>query len=213
MALNHACRFGVRPCVAHSTQGVNIQRRLAVLDYRDRYVFRVALTNARIVDLDPLVHGLPGGMRLRMGTWAPLLDLPRRPRADVADPALLRRPNGHHPIQGTQDRPTANLPIERQRIHASLPPARVAARVSQRPLLQSVASHATAQRLTGATDAAIGGATEPGPPKELVLPPREHSDAEPTPPIEPRICPHCHQGRLVFIRTLAPHTPQQAMAA
>jgi hypothetical protein len=31
----------------------------------------------------------------------------------------------------------------------------------------------------------------------------------PVPPIEPRICPHCQQGRLIFIRTL---TRQQAMA-
>ena len=31
---------------------------------------------------------------------------------------------------------------------------------------------------------------------------------EPVPPIEPLICPHCHQGRLIFIRTL---TRQQAM--
>jgi hypothetical protein len=23
------------------------------------------------------------------------------------------------------------------------------------------------------------------------------------PPIEPRICPHCHQARLIFIRMLA----------
>jgi hypothetical protein len=53
---------------------------------------------------------------------------------------------------------------------------------------------------------------EPGPLPELVLSSREYSDAEPMPPIEPRICPHCHQGRLVFIRTLGPHTPQQAMA-
>jgi hypothetical protein len=53
---------------------------------------------------------------------------------------------------------------------------------------------------------------EPGPPQELVLSSREYSGAEPMPPIEPRICPHCHQGRLVFIRTLGPHTPQQAMA-
>ena len=51
-----------------------------------------------------------------------------------------------------------------------------------------------------------------GPPPELVLPSLEQSGAEPTPPIEPRICPHCHQGRLVFIRVLTRHSPRQAMA-
>ena len=70
-----------------------------------------------------------------------------------------RRPNGHHPIQGTQDRPTANLPTERRRIHAPLPPARAAARVPQGPLLRPVASRATPQRRPGAADAAIPGAT------------------------------------------------------
>jgi hypothetical protein len=34
------------------------------------------------------------------------------------------------------------------------------------------------------------------------------ADAEPVPLIEPMICPHCHQGRLIFIRTL---TRSQAM--
>jgi Putative transposase len=46
---------------------------------------------------------------------------------------------------------------------------------------------------------------EPGPPPGLVLSSREYSDTEPMPPIE-------HQGRLIFIRTLGPHTPRQAMA-
>jgi len=40
-------------------------------------------------------------------------------------------------------------------------------------------------------------------------PPLVPPGAEPVPPIEPRICPHCHQGRLVFIRML---TPLRAMA-
>jgi hypothetical protein len=47
------------------------------------------------------------------------------------------------------------------------------------------------------------------PPLEPVLPPPEQPGAEPTSQIEPRICPHCHQGRLIFIRRL---TPRQAMA-
>jgi hypothetical protein len=40
------------------------------------------------------------------------------------------------------------------------------------------------------------------------VPPPEPIDAEPVPPIEPMICPHCQQGRLIFIRRLS---PQQAL--
>ena len=47
--------------------------------------------------------------------------------------------------------------------------------------------------------------TQDGPAAPPLVPP----GVEPMPPIEPRICPHCHQGRLFFIRRL---TPQQAMA-
>ena len=47
------------------------------------------------------------------------------------------------------------------------------------------------------------------PPQEPVTPSLESPGAEPTPTAEPLICPHCHQGRLIFIRTL---TPRQAMA-
>ena len=45
-------------------------------------------------------------------------------------------------------------------------------------------------------------------PLDFVVPPLETTDAEPTPSIEPLICPHC-QGRLIFIRMLS---PRQAMA-
>ena len=38
------------------------------------------------------------------------------------------------------------------------------------------------------------------------------SGAAPTLPIEPWICPHCHHGQLIFIRTLPRNTPRQAMA-
>ena len=47
------------------------------------------------------------------------------------------------------------------------------------------------------------------PPQDSVGPPLEPSSAEPMPPVEPLICPHCHQGQLIFIRTLS---PRQAMA-
>jgi hypothetical protein len=45
-------------------------------------------------------------------------------------------------------------------------------------------------------------------PQEPIDPPLAPPVAEPVPPIEPLICPHCHQGRMIFIRRL---TRQQAM--
>ena len=53
---------------------------------------------------------------------------------------------------------------------------------------------------------------EPSPPPELVLPSRGPSDPEPTSSIEPRICPHCHHGQLIFVRTLPRNTPCHAKA-
>ena len=47
------------------------------------------------------------------------------------------------------------------------------------------------------------------PPMDPVAPPREPPSADATPLPEPLICPHCRQGRLIFIRTL---TSRQAMA-
>jgi hypothetical protein len=71
-----------------------------------------------------------------------------------------RRENGHDPIQGPQDRPRANLPTERRRVHAPLPPARAAARLPQGPLLRSVASRTTPRCRTGAADVATPGAAQ-----------------------------------------------------
>jgi Putative transposase len=51
-----------------------------------------------------------------------------------------------------------------------------------------------------------------GSPPEPDLPSSEQPGAEPTQPIEPRICPRCYQGRLVFVRTVSQHTPWHAMA-
>jgi hypothetical protein len=47
------------------------------------------------------------------------------------------------------------------------------------------------------------------PPLDPVAPPLKPSSADPTPLAEPLICPHCRQGRLIFIRTLI---SRQAMA-
>jgi hypothetical protein len=41
-----------------------------------------------------------------------------------------------------------------------------------------------------------------GPLRETAVPP-DPIEAALAPAIEPRICPHCHQGRLIFIRTFA----------
>jgi hypothetical protein len=60
----------------------------------------------------------------------------------------------------------------------------------------------------GAADAATPGAThcrvDARPCCPLPVPP----SVGPVPPIEPRVCPHCQQGRVIFIRTLI---RQQAM--
>jgi hypothetical protein len=71
-----------------------------------------------------------------------------------------RRENGHDPIQGPQDRPRANLPTQRRRVHAPLPPACAAARLPQGPLLRSVASRTTPQCRTGAANVATAGAAQ-----------------------------------------------------
>jgi hypothetical protein len=46
------------------------------------------------------------------------------------------------------------------------------------------------------------------PMQDPAAPPLVSSDAGPTPPIGPMICPHCHQGRMIFILQLI---RQQAM--
>jgi hypothetical protein len=46
------------------------------------------------------------------------------------------------------------------------------------------------------------------PPQDPAAPPLDQPASKPVPPVEPLICPHCHQGRLIFIRRL---TPLQAM--
>ncbi len=45
-------------------------------------------------------------------------------------------------------------------------------------------------------------------PQDPVAATLEPPSADPTPPAEPLICPHCRQGRLIFIRML---TSGQAM--
>jgi hypothetical protein len=158
--------------ILHVTAWGNGER--AVLDYLARYVFRVALTNARIVALDDQTVTIQCKERKTC----------RQRTCRLSGDEFMRRflqhvlPRGFHKIR------YCGLWHPAQRHNA--------ARIRQMLQLQAP--------------------PEPGPPEEPVLPSLEHSDAEPMPPIEPRICPHCHQGRLVFIRTVSPHTPQQAMA-
>jgi hypothetical protein len=146
----------------------------AVLDYLARYVFRVALTNARLVDLDDQTVTVQYKER-KTG---------RQRTCRLSGDEFMRRflqhvlPRGFHKVR------YFGLWHPAQRHNAD--------RVRQ--MLQ------------------LRAPIEPHPPQELVLSSLEHSGAEPMPPIEPRICPHCHHGQLVFIRVLTRHLPRQAMA-
>jgi hypothetical protein len=142
----------------------------AVLDYLARYVFRVALTNARIVGLDDETVTIQYKER-KTG----------RPRTcRLSGHEFMRRflqhvlPRGFHKVRyfGLWH------PSQRQN----------AARVRRMLQLQATPKF--------------------DPPPDFVVPPIAPSGAEPTPSIEPLICPHC-QGRLIFIRTFS---PRQAMA-
>ena len=146
----------------------------AVLDYLARYVFRTALTNARIVGLD--TQSVSFRYKERKGG--------RQRTCRLSGDEFMRRflqhvlPRGFHKVR------YFGLWHPAQRHNA--------ARVRQMLQLQA-------------------------PPKivpqpEAGLPSVEQPGAEPTQPIEPRICPHCHQGRLVFIRTVSQDTLRQAMA-
>jgi hypothetical protein len=142
----------------------------AVLDYLARYVFRIALANARIVGLDDQTVTIQCKER-KTG---------RARTCRLSGAEFMRRflqhvlPRGFHKV----------------RYFGLWHPAHRhdAARVRQMLQLQ----------MPPKTD----------PPREPIVPPLVSPDAEPVPPIEPMICPHCHQGRMIFIRRL---TRQQAM--
>lgn len=160
------------PWILHVTAWGNGEQ--AVLDYLARYVFRVALTNARIVGLDGQAVTIQYKER-KTG---------RRRTCRLSGEEFMRRflqhvlPRGFHKVR------YSGLWHPRQRANA--------ARVRQ--MLQ------------------LRAPPEPDPPQELVLPSLDQSDTEPMPPIEPRICPHCQNGRLLFIRVLPRYSPCQAMA-
>jgi hypothetical protein len=160
------------PWILHVTAWGNGEQ--AVLEYLARYVFRVALTNARIVGLDGEAVTIQYKER-KTG---------RRRTCRLSGDEFMRRflqhvlPRGFHKVRyfGLWH------PAQRQN----------AARVRQMLQLQAP--------------------PKVGPPQEPVLPSFEQPGSEPTQTIEPRICPHCHHGRLVFIRVLTRHSPHQAMA-
>ena len=137
----------------------------AVLDYLARYVFRIAITNARIVGLDDA--GVTFAYRHRKTG--------RRCTCRLSGEEFMRRflqhvlPRGFHKVRyfGLWH------PAHRQD----------AARVRQMLQLQAP--------------------PPAGPLPETVVPPDPTDAAAAARAIEPRICPHCHQGRLIFIRTLA----------
>ena len=161
-----------RPWILHVTAWGNGEQ--AVLEYLARYVFRVALTNTRIVALDDEAVTIQYKER-KTG---------RRRTCRLSGDEFMRRflqhvlPRGFHKVRyfGLWH------PAQRQN----------AARVRQMLQLQAP--------------------SKVHPPQETVLLQLEQSGAEPMPLIEPRICPHCQQGRLVFIRVLPRHSPRQAMA-
>jgi hypothetical protein len=163
------------PWILHVTAWGNGEQ--AVLDYLARYVFRIALTNARIVGLDEKTVTIQYKDR-RTG----------RPRTcRLSGEEFMRRflqhvlPRGFHKVRyfGLWH------PIQRHN----------AARVRQMLQLQVPhPSRAQSPKLELAQD-----------PVDALLVP---ADAESVPLIEPRICPHCHQGRLILIRKL---TRPQAM--
>jgi hypothetical protein len=158
-----------KPWILHVTAWGNGEQ--AVLDYLARYVFRVALTNARIVGLDDNTVSIQYKER-KTG---------RSRTCRLSGDEFMRRflqhvlPRGFHKVR------YFGLWHPAQRHNA--------ARVRQMLQLQAPPTADLTQHTAAPS----------------LVPP----SVEPVPSIEPPICPHCQQGRLIFIRTL---TRQQAMA-
>src|SRR5262249_49721087 len=127
--------------------------------YLARYVFRIALTNARIVGLDDQTVTIQYKER-KTG---------RQRTCRLSGDEFMRRflqhvlPRGFHKVRyfGLWH------PAQRQNV----------ARIREMLQLQPTPE--------------VDPLPEPG------LPSFDQPDAEHTQPIEPRICPHCHQGRLL----------------
>jgi len=138
----------------------------AVLDYLARYVFRVAITNTRILGLDDTAVRIQYRDR-KTG---------HRRTCRLGGEEFMRRflqhvlPRGFHKVRyfGLWH------PAHRQN----------ATRVRQMLQLQAP--------------------LRPNPLRQPAGPPPDPTQAAATQPVEPRTCPHCHHGRLIFIRTLLP---------
>src|SRR5271166_632473 len=157
-----------RPWILHVTAWGRGEQ--AVLDYLARYVFRIALTNARIVGLDDETVTIQYKER----------KTDRARTCRLSGEEFMRRflqhvlPRGFHKVR------YFGLWHPAQRHNA--------ARVRQTLQLQAPPTADLTQ--------------------DPAAPPLVPPSVEPVPPIEPLICPHCQQGRLIFIRTLI---RQQAM--
>jgi hypothetical protein len=156
------------PWILHVTAWGNGEQ--AVLDYLARYVFRIALTNARIVGLDDETVTIQHKDR-KTG---------HARTCRLSGDEFMRRflqhvlPRGFHKVRYFglwHPAQRHNVARVRQMLQLHVPP-------------------------------------KPDPLQDPSVPPPEPIDAEPVPPIEPMICPHCQQGRLIFIRRLS---PQQAL--
>jgi Putative transposase/Transposase zinc-binding domain len=157
-----------KPWILHVTAWGNGEQ--AVLDYLARYVFRVALTNARIVGLDDDTVTFQYKERKTARSRTCCLN------GDEFMRRFLQHvlPRGFHKVRYFglwHPAQRHNAARVRQMLQLQVPPIA--------ELMQDSAA-----------------------------PPLVPPSVGPVPPIEPRICPHCQQGRLIFIRTL---TRQQAM--
>jgi Putative transposase/Transposase zinc-binding domain len=141
------------------------QGEQAVLDYLARYVFRIAITNARITGLDD--GGVTISYRDRKSG--------RRPTCRLSGHEFMRRFLQHVLPRGLHKVRYFGLWYPRHREDA--------ARVRQMLQLQAPPP---ATRL----------------PETVVPPDPAEAGITAAPPIEPRICPHCHQVRLILIHTL-----------
>jgi hypothetical protein len=151
------------PWILHVTTWGNGEQ--AVLDYLARYVFRIALSNARIVGLDDQTVTIQYKHR-KTG----------QPRTcSLSGEEFMRRflqhvlPRGFHKVR------YFGLWHPTQRDNAT--------RIRQMLQLQ------TTPKLDPVQD-------------PIAAPPLP-ADAEAPPQIEPMVCPHCQQGRLIFIRRLS----------
>jgi hypothetical protein len=149
--------------IAHVTAWGRGER--AVLDYLARYVFRIAITNARIVMLDNAGVTIACRDRKTGG----------RRTCRLSGNEFMRRflqhvlPRGFHKV----------------RYFGLWHPAHRADAVRVRQMLQLHAPPPAA------------------PLPETVIPPQPTAPGAPgSPPTEPSVCPHCHQGQLIFVRTL-----------